>query len=509
MDSSVRGDRVVAYSRHALYPLLLVPAFALGGYSGALVVSVLGLVGAAIAGAFLARRLDIRYAIPTLWIIGVGSPLVFDGYVLWGHSVVAASAALAYLGLLRGVESRSQWMHLGYALPAVVLTVLLRSEGPPFVIAVAIVLGVGAVDIRRQRVADRWAASIAIGTVSLALASYWFDTKLSEWVGGSGYGTKVSNLVLSERSSPIRAVWTSLLKPYHWTPDLSDTLIQSSLVFLVLGALAFRWSVRFTSVPWVLITMSALGWTAAVVVAPADGSTLIPGLFAAFPLLSVGLLMTKWIDVRESRELVRALGVFVVTGVLLLITIYGGGGGTDWGGRFFHITLVPLVGPMLLVIQRRTRSLTATERRVLCIPMALLVLAPSVLALGWIDGRKQDVRRENDQLVSMATATTIAPARPLVVVWRLQPDGTSRLFWDRTDDLDVLRFIELDQLSELLEQGAVRRRGAVTVVSDLSPEMFGFVVGRGGLPDDWEVDRRGAWTDGQLHIFTIRPHRAM
>lgn len=53
-DSTIVGDGAIAYSRHPLYPVLLVPLMAIGGYSAALFMSVFGVVAAAVCAAFLA-----------------------------------------------------------------------------------------------------------------------------------------------------------------------------------------------------------------------------------------------------------------------------------------------------------------------------------------------------------------------------------------------------------------------------------------------------------------------
>ncbi|MCZ7631297.1 MAG: hypothetical protein M5U19_20605 [Microthrixaceae bacterium] len=140
LPESITGDREIPYARHAAYPLVITPGFWLGDYAGTLVMSLMGLWGAAVSGAFIARRLDHRLAIPTLWLVGVGSPLLFYGYVTMGHSLAAAAAGTAFLGVSRWLDDRA-WSGLAIGVPALMLTVLLRSEGTVYALGVAAAIG--------------------------------------------------------------------------------------------------------------------------------------------------------------------------------------------------------------------------------------------------------------------------------------------------------------------------------------------------------------------------------
>jgi len=92
----IRGDRgtkgVAPYAKHPLYPAVLAGADWVAGPAGWWVLTLIGTVGAAAMAALLARRLDPRLTRATLWVVGVGSPLLFDAYFVLAHSLAAFAA---------------------------------------------------------------------------------------------------------------------------------------------------------------------------------------------------------------------------------------------------------------------------------------------------------------------------------------------------------------------------------------------------------------------------------
>ena len=102
--TSERGATGRALAKHPLYPVLLAAADRLGGVTGMVLLSLAGTVAAAGLAAVLARRLDPALVRPDLWMVGLASPLLFDGFLVIAHTLGAALAAAAVLLALRAVE---------------------------------------------------------------------------------------------------------------------------------------------------------------------------------------------------------------------------------------------------------------------------------------------------------------------------------------------------------------------------------------------------------------------
>jgi hypothetical protein len=110
------GERgFVPYGKHPLYPLLLAGADRVGGVTAMVLLSVAGtVVAAALAGA-LARRMDASLAPLAVWVVGIGSPLLFDGFLVMGHTLAAALAAGAVLAAVGAGDQRRARLALGEA----------------------------------------------------------------------------------------------------------------------------------------------------------------------------------------------------------------------------------------------------------------------------------------------------------------------------------------------------------------------------------------------------------
>lgn len=502
IDSDVIGDRVVAYRRHPLYPVVLMPAIAVGGYSAALFMSCFGTLAAAVCAAFLARRIDVRYGIPALWITGIASPLLFDAVTLWGHSLVAASAGLTTLAAFRVTDGGLVWRHVAYGLPAAVVTVMLRSEGVVFVLALAVV--VGATSLRRSiRTTDRTALATGVALGVAAVAAYWLDGRWAASILGSRHDMNVSGLVLAERTGPVKAAWRTLLLPARSPGAPFDRWIVVAMLCVVLSALTVRVLRKWRSVPWALAVVAAGCWAVSLLTTAGDWNAIVAGLFAAWPFLTAGLLLTSRSELRNA-DVARSLAVTAVAGITLVLSIYSEGGALEWGGRFFHILLLPLVGPAILAFDRSSRRFDRTERRAFVVPLVALLVLPSVVALSWVAQRKTDIAEEVQQLVKIGTRVTSREERPLVVVWRVRPDGTSRSFWSVADRLDVLQTGDLGKAFALTEESTVERRNALIVVTDLPLELFDAVSENLVHRGDWVIDRSEAWADDQLNIIVLR-----
>ncbi len=157
------------YTKHTTYPEMLAITFDYGGYRAVLALQVMGVVAAALAGAFIARRVAPDHVRLTLWTLALGTPLFFDGYWAIAHSFGCAGVAFAVVGLLRAREGHridgTALLVGGIAFP-----ILMRSEATLFGLGLAVAIAVvGWRD--RRRPALILAAITAVTTVAGYLGS--------------------------------------------------------------------------------------------------------------------------------------------------------------------------------------------------------------------------------------------------------------------------------------------------------------------------------------------------
>jgi hypothetical protein len=166
-----------------------------------LLLSVLGTWSAAVAAGLIARRLDPAYGIWALWITGIASPLVFDAYLVIAHSIAAALAGFAFLGLDQALKGKPK--ALLYALPAAVCMVLLRSEGVLLTLALGAAIGLSAIRFDRFRIVrlSLRTASIGLCLGLLGTLTYVLDTRWAKAISCVDHARQPDQRVMAGRQS--------------------------------------------------------------------------------------------------------------------------------------------------------------------------------------------------------------------------------------------------------------------------------------------------------------------
>ncbi len=419
-----KDSHMFPYVRHPLFPIVLTPGFALGGPTGAYLTVLSLLLVAAVAAARLAGTVNPSAEVPTLYVVSVGSPLLFSGSFVSGHTLAAAAVGGGALALVRYLESgRSRWYVL-VVLAAVVCT-MARSEGAVLsLIAGAVLVSIGVLQSLRLRDLHRaTVAGIAIGA-SAALAvivdSYW-----SRSITGAGQSTSALERIEAIRRSPGRAAWISLLQPWDGSAISANTFLILAGVCLVGAAAA--WAVA-RSHPLAAAGLLTLGVVAAAM-AHTTSPNLVNGLLPAFPLVLVGALSLR---VRTIRAPIvsTSLAICALTIVALCFVIYDDGGANQWGGRFYHL-LIPILTPVLVVACLRVIDDISPRSRRTTIA-AVLVASVLISAIGL---RASILFRHIHHDVRVAVEARIQPSpsdastRSLLVVASPTNDGFSRMFW--------------------------------------------------------------------------------
>lgn len=365
LSSRIAGtDRHVVFEKHAVYPVLLAVAYDLGGVPGTLAVSMLGTLVAAVGAALVARRLDPSLDRVTLWSVGVGSPLLFDGYQAIAHTLGAAGVAIAVASVL--ARDRSLVVRAVGAAVSVAGAVLMRNEA----VLLAGALGVG-VAVRSWR-AHRWVDALLVPVVwgagaTAALVDRVLSARLIGSTEVTAFRTPVGGSFFADRVDAFRRSVLAVAD----TDGLASSVGWGAVGCLAVGAILLRNPPHRGAT---LVLAGGVLVVARAVIAPHET---VPGLLAAFPVLVLG---TGLVDRARLRDPEVACLATTAVGFALAVaaTQYANAGGGGWGGRYFAIGL-PVFAPLAWDAVRRavvaTPAAGPTRRRV----SAGLVLATAGL----------------------------------------------------------------------------------------------------------------------------------
>ncbi|MET0903345.1 MAG: hypothetical protein ABWZ52_08900 [Acidimicrobiales bacterium] len=412
------------FARHPLYAVLLAAGLRAGGHVGMVLLSMVGTVLAAAGAANLALQFSTRrVALMSLWVTGLGSPLLFDSFILIAHTLGAAAVAWAILVFLRSDEGHVV-RRLGAGAACVLVGVMVRSE--ILLVAVAVALSWSLAAMRTRRWADAAVAAVTLLAAGggLLIEDLWRARigVASVGVGGpSGRARSDPAGFLSER---VDAATSSL-----WSAGdaRSGQLIALSGVVLAVLALCIRRGVgqRLWTVLGLLAVVPLIG-----VFGSGDGE-LVPQLLVAMPALVVAVVLgVGTVHLDRPAQLIVAVAGFSTA--LIAATQYAEGGAVEWGGRYFAV-LIPLVVPVTLHVllmclgERRTRVAMLWP---LVVSMCL-ISAISVQALsGFNDRADRTLAMVSELSVPSELESEPRDARPIIVTSEF---GAVRSDWRRYD----------------------------------------------------------------------------
>ncbi|MCU0311251.1 MAG: DUF2079 domain-containing protein [Acidimicrobiales bacterium] len=358
----VRGDRgpdgVAPYAKHPLYPLVL---SVLGPErpSALLALSVAGTVVAAIGAALLAGRTagaGRAAQLAVLWVVGAGSPLLFDSALVVAHTVAAGLVVVAVLAVVAARDATPRGA-VGWAVLSTLFLVLagmVRTEsllvGPALAVALVVV------DRRRPGRAVVL-AGCAVGSSVLA---WGLDRAWSEAVAGPSAPALVTVESSGWLVDRVTGAGTTLLRSTSSSLGDVDVLLWVALALTVVAVVALRRRGR------VDLLVGAAGVTALVwlVRLRMDPPALVPGLLVAFPV-GVAATLLALPPPRHARvdRLVWLTVGLAAAGVLA--TQYGIGGGVEWGGRYFALLLPLWIAVAVPGAMGRLQSVSTPWRRLL------------------------------------------------------------------------------------------------------------------------------------------------
>jgi len=442
--SNSAGERMFPFSRPPIYPTVIRPLLSAGGLPLVLGLHVVALLLAALFAGLLTERVRPGRGIQAMWLTGLLSPLLFDGYWVIAHSIVAAGAALAVLGAVKVVvDGRARW--LGAWFVGLGVAVLFRNEPLIFAVALAVALGLYGLLTRGATLSQR-GRGIALGVASLAVAGagYWISTltrRLVEDSKAGGYQPDTAGGVVAGR-------WRGFQHSVLGAGSVGS--IGPLLVVLTLGlVIGTVVCIRFEA--GTPRTARTLAWAAAGtailrLLLPAD---LITGLLLATPVLIVAALCVPGERLRDpALRIVAIAGWLTVLGVTA--TQHDTGGAGEWGGRYYHVAL-----PMICILAVVTFDWILAHRGTAgrAVVAALLIAAGAYGGLAMRESR--DLRNAADVLTSATwrTAETTESAHqaggPVVVSSWI---AAGRFAWDHILDGRYLTVSERRDLPELGER---------------------------------------------------------
>ncbi len=317
-------------------PLIASFFYAIAGWWGVTVTPVLGGVMTAVAGYKLAKLARLPRPMLVMAATIFATPLLFYSLELWDHSLAAALAMWAVVGVAVGVE-RQAWLPILWGGVAAGLGLGQRPE--MYVFAIALSVGLLAVNWRRLPVL---AMGGLVGVLPVWLLQWrWAGHPLGMAFAPNllGYGRPDAYPVESYSGVTITPAlrigrllfWVESRDPATFTALL---LVVAGIGLIVLAVRVPGW--RRPSLLWAgLAGMTAayglLVWRA--------GTAPIPGLISVLPLMGLSLVVVN------ADGIYRLALTVTLVFLGLMLALWPAFGGEQWGARY----LLPAV-PLLLFL---------------------------------------------------------------------------------------------------------------------------------------------------------------
>lgn len=462
---AVFGNRQIPYLKHPLFPSALSPLYRVAGFAGMMFFSVMGVWLASITAGLLTRRMDPRLGIGALLLTGLASPLVFDAFLISAHGMAAGLCGLVLLGVAQIIDDR-RWQPLFYALPSTFLLVSLRTEGVIAMVATVGVVALMAVHPRDRPKIDTHAAVAGLAICAVTVASYVIDSVWSRSIKAST-GTDMQPLIrrAAESRDPLNAAWVSIVRPWAGDGAAAQPAIVIAVAAILLGSL----SLKIAPQRWLLPVSLAVLAAGSLLYQNVGDVILITGLIATMPILAGGIILLRRTDFSKP-VIVRHLLVSAISIVSITLTTYSVGGASEWGGRFYHILLPLLVPAALIGLRYGYEVLPHRPARVALASVVVASLSMSGLAIQHQVATRQITKEVTSEAVTFARSHSVDAvnvSNPLVIVGLLTPDGTSRMFWNAPNDIDVVSAVGATDIFRLIALAKQNGFGNVSLVTSI------------------------------------------
>ncbi len=482
------GDphRYVTLAKHPFLTWTVAGLLSVGGFGLVLVLSAVGTIASAVAAARITALFRPDLALWSLWITGLLSPLFFDAYIGYAHTVAAAAAAWAAFFALRSTAAEQARRHRASAAILIGLACLARTEGAPAAIALSMAMASLAVPVRILAKAGVEAEQTSLTSEPSAVRPtprrQREALKTSAWLlAGAVIAVATDRAVAMDVTGPANPAWRPTSPGFlvgRWlgfaqtwlNPGRSpaDLLIVAAAIALL--CMAFTAGRRqgeqalFHSRPWIPPAAGALAVLAIAIRAVMGDSVMVSGLLFACPLLVAGLLLVRpaHLSSGPNRVCLVAFGLYALA---VIATQYTYGGVAEWGGRYFAagipLGVVAVVVPLSEAVQRLTKA----ARRPTVTLFVAAGLCLNLLGLYSLHG----VRQSTAELVAeIETATVdVSSGSPAPVVVSTVPLA-GRVSWAIYDETRWLLVdsAELSELAKGLQRANVSEFALVSFTPD-------------------------------------------
>ena len=418
------------YVKHPAYPLLLQGARRLvGPFLGLHLLALLGSLGTAVAAWLLATELDPRLSRPAFWMAATG-PVLVNGFLVWAHAPSAALAGLALVGATRIARRGFTPLATAGVSASLLAGVLLRSEGLLFAAAVPVALGW----VRFRKGERSGTLTPLLLAVPAAVAAVVEQRWVSAIIGTrfATDGARRGNLPYLE--GRLSGASHELFHSPGQHPLAALPMLLALALVVGLGFLALR---RWGPGSRRDLTVLASAAVVLLVVRLAlSRSAPVTGLFAAWPLGLLGLLLVRW---RRAGPTAALLGgtVALFAGAVLL-TQYPEGGATEWGGRFLSPALAPLAVLAAAGLCAAVAAVPRYQRRAATSLLVTVALAFAAFGLTTVGSERARIGR-------VANAIARHPAQVTVTTGAFLPRAAwsinDRVAWMHADRSELVTLI--------------------------------------------------------------------
>ncbi len=437
-DPDTVGEGYVVLSKHPVLTWLVAGLVNLGGLRAVVATSTLGTLAAAVATARLVGRVDVNLAPAALWFTGLASPLLFDGYVGYAHTIAGAAVAWAtvlVLSVLDGIDDgagpTASVPGLAAALGLVALACLVRTEAAIAVGALAVsVIVDGAFSVRATRTGPGRRSGLVVsrGAIGAAIALIGVGAVIADRRAAVDFVAIANPAWRSESLDFWSARWAGLQQTWL-SPGRGP---ENVLVALSAGAvLALGWLARRRVESSIVTVLGVLAVVAVVVRWFLGSPPLVTGLIMAFPSLFAALLTLRADTVMRNRTVRITLIAFAVFAGGVLATQYPFGGVSEWGGRYFAVGLPLAVAAALPAAATTLAGLSPAPRRTIVVSVAAAALLLNALGLVGLRSVRHATERLNDRVAAAAVQADPGDGGRPVVVTTVPLAG--RVAWQQVD----------------------------------------------------------------------------
>lgn len=474
------------FAKHPVYALLLAGADRVGATAAMVLLSLGGTLAAAGLAAALARRVDPSLGRPTVWVVGLASPLLFDGFLVIAHTLGAAAATAAVLFAVVAVERRKLVVALG-VIPCIAVAVLLRNEAVFFALGLAAAAAVVALRLRSR--ARATALLVAAGALIAAVGAHFGErfwvrrlvgpvvAPIATATGSAATGSGGGGFV----NGRIRAFLLTWLRPGYTGPRQLTLALTVMVIAVAVGAYVVR---RHPGDRRVIVVLCSVAAGAAVLAVATKPTNIVPGLLVAFPLMLAGLLLIRRNQLQTTAAQIGAV-TFAVFALAVLATQYTKGGSGEWGGRYFALGLPVLVPVLLLALRETGRALAPVTRRYATASLATITVVMAIMGIASVTNGH---RFTADLMADIGRAGhQVAGNRPVMIT---TSPAIPRFAWNTFGSQRWLLTTpgETDELVQRLRAAGIERAVLVTNGNDRNKPR---------LPPNVEIDSRpspgGGW----------------